>query len=65
MAIYLGNKQVDMHLSELLCNLNLLSTVPITNNTRLVTSDGYILKDINNNYLTFNNLKLTTLDNES
>ena len=56
MALYLGNNKVAIHLNDLLYKLNFFSS--ITNNTMLISTDGYILKDINNSYLTVEREKL-------
>ena len=56
MALYLGNNKVAIHLNDLLYKLNFFSS--ITNNPMLISTDGYILKDINNSYLTVEREKL-------
>lgn len=51
MALYLGNSKVKINLNDIVYCLNLASTPPITNGIKLLSSDGYILKDINGLYL--------------
>lgn len=54
MALYLGgSKRQKVILDENTYCLNLYSTTPITNGIRLLSSEGYILKDSNGLYLTF------------
>lgn len=53
MALYLDNgKKLKIYLNGIKYCLNIFSTHPITNGIRLISSDGYILKDSNNLYLT-------------
>ena len=52
MALYLGSEKVKINLDGILYNLNLYSEKPITNGIMLLSSDGYILKDLNGLYLT-------------
>lgn len=53
MALYLGgSEKLKVSLNNILYSLNLFSETPITNNTRLLSSEGYILKDVNGLYLT-------------
>lgn len=53
MALYLGgSEKLKVFLNGSLCHLNLFSTTSIINSIRLLTSDGYILKDSNGLYLT-------------
>lgn len=53
MALYLGSSEnLKIFLNGILYYLNLYSETPITNNIRLLSSDGYILKDSNGLYLT-------------
>ena len=52
MALYLNNEKVKINLDGLTYYLNLFSKTPITNGVRLLSSDGYILKDANGLYLT-------------
>jgi hypothetical protein len=51
MALYLGGDAVDINLGGIIYTLNLFSTLPTTNGVKLLSSDGYILKDINGLYL--------------
>lgn len=52
MALYLGNQEVNLHLKDLLVCLNIISpTTPITDVIRLLSSDNYVLKDLNDIYL--------------
>lgn len=54
MGLYLGSsKKQKIKLSDgSTFRFNLYSSSPITNGVRLLTSDGYILKDYNGLYLT-------------
>ena len=52
MALYLGNEQVKLWLGEVPYCLNLVSSTLILNGVRLLTLDGYILRDLNGRYLT-------------
>lgn len=53
MALYLGNsKKLKLIFNNEVYRLNLFTETPITNGIRLLSSDGYILKDINGIYLT-------------
>lgn len=53
MALYLGNSEkLKIYLDGVRYRLNLFSEQPIMNNTRLLSSDGFILKDSNGLYLT-------------
>lgn len=52
MALYLGSDEVDINLGGILYRLNLFSEIPITNGVLLLSSDGYVLKDLNGIYLT-------------
>lgn len=52
MALYLGSEKVKINLNGVVYCLNLFSTTPITNGIRLLSSDNYILKDLNELYLT-------------
>ena len=54
MALYLGSSEKQkVILDGKTYYLNLYSSAPITNGTRLLSSDGYILKDSSGLYLTF------------
>lgn len=52
MAIYIGGTKYKVILDGKTFCLNIPSPIPITNGIRLLSSDDYILKDINNLYLT-------------
>lgn len=53
MALYLGNgEKLKITINNIKYYLNLISKIPITNGVRLLTSNGYILKDSNGLYLT-------------
>lgn len=52
MALFLGNSQVKIATEDGVLSLNFCSSIPITNGMRLLSSDGYILKDANGLYLT-------------
>ena len=52
MALYLGSDKVKINLDSIVCNLNLYSAMPITNGILLLSSEGYILKDLSGLYLT-------------
>lgn len=53
MALYLGSdKKRKIYLNGVMYKLNLFSEIPILNGIKLLSSDGYILKDINGLYLT-------------
>jgi hypothetical protein len=54
MALYLGSSEkLQINLNGISYYLNFFSENPITNGIRLLSSDGYILKDSNGLYLTF------------
>lgn len=53
MALRLGSgKKVKVNINGIAYCLNLFSKIPITNGIRLLSSEGYILKDLKNLYLT-------------
>ena len=53
MALYLGNSEkLKIYLDGVRYCLNLFAEQPITNNIRLLSSDGFVLKDSNGLYLT-------------
>lgn len=53
MALYLGSSEkLQININNIKYYLNLFSKTPITNSIRLLTSNGYILKDSNGLYLT-------------
>jgi hypothetical protein len=51
MALYLGSNKVQINLNGVLYKLNLYSSVPIVEIRRLLSSEGYILKDANGLYV--------------
>ena len=52
MALYIGGEKVKINLDGVAYYLNLYSVIPITNGIRLLSSDGYILKDDSGLYIT-------------
>ena len=53
MALYLGSSEkLKINLDGVTYYLNLFSETPITNGIRLLSSEGYILKDSNGLYVT-------------
>ena len=52
MSLYLGNEKVTINLNGLMYLLNIYSTELIINGVLLLSSDDYILRDINGLYLT-------------
>lgn len=52
MALYLGRYKKKLYMGSVPYCLNLFSEIPITNGVRLLSSEGYILKDLNGLYLT-------------
>lgn len=52
MAIYIGGQKYKLIVGGNVCSLNVPSSTPITNGVRLLSSDDFILKDINNLYIT-------------
>lgn len=52
MALYLGSDVIKINLNGVAYRLNLFSTVPISDAIRLLSSDGYILKDSTGVYIT-------------
>ena len=51
MAIYLGGEKVKIILGNNIYIMNILSTSPTIEEIRLLSSEGYILKDLNGLYL--------------
>ena len=51
MALYLGSNKVKINLDNIVYHLRLFSETPITNEVRLLSSEGYILKDFGGLYL--------------
>lgn len=53
MALHLGSSEnLKVHLDGIVYYLNLYSKNPITNGVRLLSKEGYILKDSNGLYIT-------------
>ena len=52
MALYLGNSRVKINTGNAVYSMQLFSKSLITNGIKLLTSDGYILQDLNGTYLT-------------
>ena len=53
MALYLGSSdKLKINLNGVTYCLNLFADPPITNGIRLLSSEGYILKDLDNLYVT-------------
>lgn len=53
MALYLGSSdKLKININNVAYYLNLFSNIPITNGIRLLSSEGYMLKDSNGLYLT-------------
>ena len=52
MALYLGSDKVKVNLNGVEYYLNLFSKIVVTNNNMLLSSDNYILTDINGLILT-------------
>ena len=53
MARYLGSSEkLKVTINDIVYRFNLYSQTPITNGIRLLSSDGYTLKDVNSIYLT-------------
>ena len=52
MALYLGSDKVKISLDGVLYNLNLFSSTLILSGIKLLSSEGYILKDSNGLFLT-------------
>ena len=52
MALYLGNKKVNINLNGILCHLNAYEKLPEIKGVILYTAENYILKDSNGLILT-------------
>ena len=52
MALYFGSEKQKIVLDGVVYCLNLFSEIPIVNGIMLLSSDDYILKDVNGLYLT-------------
>lgn len=64
MGLYLGsgNQSLKIYLNGVAYKLNLYSSVPMTNGVVLLSSDNYVLKDVNNQYLTVTEEELLAID---
>lgn len=52
MAIYIGGKKWKLRINGVALNINIPTSIPITNGIVLLSSDGFMLKDVNNLYMT-------------
>ena len=52
MGLYLGSNKIKINAENVGYYMHLFSQTPITNGVRLLTSNGYILKDSDGLYLT-------------
>lgn len=52
MALYLGGNKVKININNAKYSMKFFSETLITNGIRLLSSEGYILKDSNGVYLT-------------
>ena len=52
MGLFIGGTKYKLIVGGNVCNLDVYTPTPITNGIRLLSSDDFILKDINNLYLT-------------
>lgn len=52
MALYLGNDKIKININGIVYNLNLFSETLILNGIRLLSFEGYTLKDSNGLYIT-------------
>lgn len=52
MALYFGSEKVEIHLNGVLYDLNSFFKTPTLNGVLLLSSDDYIIKDVNGLYLT-------------
>lgn len=52
MALYLGSNKIKINLDNVVYNLELYSSNLIINGVLLLSSEGYMLKDLNELYLT-------------
>ena len=69
MAIYVGGIKRKVILNGNVYDVNICSSTPITNDIRLLSSDGFTLRDLNGLYLTVEyveqpHFQLATLNNE-
>ena len=47
MALYLGGEKAKINLGGVACSLNVFSSSQVENGVMLLSSDDYILKDVN------------------
>ena len=52
MGLYLGSKKKKLKFNGTICSMNITPAPTIFNGIRLLSSEGYILKDLNGLYLT-------------
>ena len=52
MSLYIGKEKRKINLNGITYIVQLISQTPIVNNVMLLSSEGYILKDSNELYLT-------------
>ena len=69
MGFYVGSTRYKVILDSVLYCVNIYSSSPITNSAKLLSSDNYILKDVNGLYLTVSDIEkyqiqLSTLSDE-
>ena len=63
MALYLGNSKVKVNINGVAYRFNLYADPPITNGLRLLTSEDFVIKDVNGVYITvIPNVPFTTSD---
>jgi hypothetical protein len=51
MALYLGSNKLKANMNGIAYCLNLFSSIAVNNGIRLLSSEGYVLKDANGIYL--------------
>ena len=53
MGLYLGNSEkLKIRINNVVCTLNLFSEVPVTNFAKILSLEGFMLKDSNGVFLT-------------
>lgn len=52
MALYLGNNKIKINFNGTICCLHISEKAPTITGIKLLTSDNYVLKDLNGLYLT-------------
>lgn len=52
MGLYIGGKKINVYSNQIKYKLNIYSPIPIVNGNLLLSSDGYILNDVNGLYIT-------------